>query len=130
MPHSLSLDLLADPLAVCRLDPASPLPEWADGEFVSVTRTAAELSLVCAQRSVPDGVRHEPGWRCFRLAGPIDFAQVGVLAALLVPLAEAGVGVFALSTFDTDYVLVKDADVPRAADSLRRAGHFVSAPLG
>ena len=127
MPRSLSLDLLGDVFAVCRLDPASPLPAWVEGEFASVTRTAAELSVVCPQKCVPAGVRHEPGWRCFRLAGPIDFGQVGVLAALLVPLADAGIGVFALSTFDTDYVLVKEADAPRAAEALRGAGHFVSA---
>lgn len=127
MTHSLSLELLDDTFAVCRLDPASAVPEWAAGVFVSVTRTAGELSVVCPQASVPEGVRHEPGWRCFRLAGPIGFDQVGVLAALLVPLADEGVGVFALSTFDTDYVLVKTADVPRAADALRRAGHAVTA---
>jgi hypothetical protein len=127
MTHRLALDLLEDIYAVCRLDPASPLPAWADGgEFVSVTRTAAELSVVCPQRLVPDGVRHEPGWRCLRLAGPIDFALTGVLAALLVPLAEAGIGVFALSTFDTDYVLVKDANAGRAAEVLRIAGHTVA----
>ena len=127
MPHRLALDFLADTFAVCRLDPASPLPAWADcGEFVSVTRTAAELSVVCPQRFVPDGVRHEPGWRCLRLAGPIDFGLTGVLAALLVPLADAGIGAFALSTFDTDYVLVKGGDASRAADVLRSAGHTVA----
>ena len=127
MKHRLSLDFLDGTFAVCRLAPDSPVPVWADGgPFVSVTRTAAELSVVCPQHLVPDGTRHEPGWRCLRLAGPIDFSLTGVLVALLVPLADAGVGVFALSTFDTDYVLVKAAYAEHAADALRRAGHAVA----
>ncbi len=111
--------------AVCRLDPDSPLPGWASGPFVSVTRTADELSVVCLEEGVPDGVRCERGWRCLRVAGALDFALVGVLASLLGPLADAGVSAFAVSTFDTDYLLVKDGDYGRAVDALRRAGHGV-----
>lgn len=125
-PPRLVLDLLPDFLAVCRLAGDAAVPEWAvGGPFSSVTRTADELSVVCHQDAVPGGVRCEPGWRCLRLAGPIPFTAVGVLASLLVPLADAGVGVFAVSTFDTDYVLVKGGDVDRAAAALRAAGHAV-----
>jgi len=95
------------------------------GSFVTVTRTADELSVVCAEDAVPAGVRTQGGWRCLRVAGTLDFALVGVLAALLGPLAEAGVPVFCVSTFDTDYLLLQDADLPRAAAALTAAGHRV-----
>jgi hypothetical protein len=113
--------------AVCRLDSASPIPPWATaGDFFSVTRTADELSIVCRQAFVPDNARCERGWRCLRVAGTMDFSLVGVLAALVTPLADAGIGIFAFSTFDTDYLLVKDQDLMAAVDALRQRGHSVS----
>lgn len=122
-----TLDVLPGEFAVCRLAADAPVPAWATGgPFVSVTRTADELSVVCPAAGVPTGARHEPGWRCLRLAGPIPFTEVGVLAALLAPLATAGVGVFAVSTFDTDYILVKAADLGRATDALRGADYAVT----
>jgi hypothetical protein len=124
--HHLTLTVLPDPLAVCRLDAAAAVPAWATtGGFISFTRTPQELSVVCQQSLVPDGVRCEPDWRCVQLAGPIPFATVGVLASLLQPLAAAGISVFATSTFDTDYLLVKAADLERALDTLRKCGHSV-----
>lgn len=119
------LTLLPQCLAVCRLAPGAPLPGWAAGELLAITRTATELSLVCDQAGVPAGVTAESGWRALRVAGPLDFSLTGVLAALAVPLAAAGVSIFALSTFDTDYVLVKEAALPAALEALRRAGHRV-----
>ena len=101
------------------------MPAWATGPFVSVTRTADELSVVCPEDVVPSEVRAERGWRCLRVAGTLDFSMAGVLAALVGPLAAAGVSVFAVSTFDTDYLLVKDQDLRRAVDVLRNAGHAV-----
>src|SRR6185312_269411 len=97
--------------AVCRLPPGSPIPDWATaGDVFSVTRTADELSVVCRQEAVPAGAHGETDWRCLRVAGTMPFTQVGVLASLTAPVARAGVGVFAFSTFDTDYLLVKGAD--------------------
>jgi hypothetical protein len=90
------------------------------------TRTGEELSVVCRQEAVPDGVRCERGWRCLRVAGQLDFWLVGGLSSLLGPLADAGVSVFVVSTFDTDYLLVKASDFERAVDVLRRAGHEVN----
>jgi hypothetical protein len=124
-PHRLRLAALPGEFAVSRLDPGAAVPAWAAGPFVSVTRTAEELSVVCPRPAVPDIVRCEPGWRCLRVHGPLDLALVGVLASLAGPLADAGVAVFAVSTFDTDYLLVKAADLARATDALRRAGHAV-----
>jgi hypothetical protein len=101
--------------AVCGLPPGSPIPAWAlAGSFVSVTRTPDELSIVCSQSNVPPGTQSEPGWRCFQVPGPLDFALVGILARLTAPVAAVGVPVFALSTFDTDYLLIRQTDVNRA----------------
>jgi hypothetical protein len=111
--------LLPDTLAICRLDMSA-----ATSSF-SITRTADELSIVCPQPAVPDGIRCERDWLCFKLAGPIPFTTVGVLASLVQPLAEAAISVFAVSTFDTDYVLVKSADLAGATDALRLKGHAV-----
>jgi hypothetical protein len=124
--HSLKLTILPDTFAVCRLDADAAIPTWATSDsFFSITRTAEELSVVCLQSLVPDGVRCERDWRCVQLAGPIPFSAVGVLASLVQPLAQASISVFALSTFDTDYLLVKAADLERAIDAWRRCGHTV-----
>jgi hypothetical protein len=120
----LTLIVVEGLYAVCRLDAGAALPSWAGGRFVSISRSDDELSIVCRQE-VPDGVRCERPWRCLRVAGTLDFGLVGVLASLLVPLAAAGVSVFVTSTFDTDYLLVKDEDFERAAEALRRVGHSV-----
>src|SRR5262245_6914446 len=125
--HRLTLFVLPDSLAVCRLDKNDPLPNWASSQsFVSVTRTADELSILCPQSLVPDGVRCERGWRCLRVAGTMDFSMIGVVASLITPLAGAGISVFVVSTFDTDYVLVKDNDLKMVLTVLCAAGHNVN----
>jgi hypothetical protein len=112
--------------AVSKLPPGSAIPAWATaGDVFSVTRTGDELSVVCRQELVPAGTQAEVGWHCLRVAGAMPFTLVGVLASLTGPVAAAGVGVFAVSTFDTDYLLVKEADFPAAVAALRRAGHSV-----
>lgn len=124
--RALTLDLLDGAFAVCRMDPADPPPPWAVGTFVSVTRTEAELSVVCPEASLPAGVRGEGGWRCLRVRGPLGFGMTGVLASLASPLAASGVSIFVVSTYDTDYVLVQERDLGRARDALTRAGHAVA----
>jgi putative acetyltransferase len=117
---------LAGTFAVCKLEPTVPIPPWATAdEFFSITRTGDELSIVCRQDAVPEGINCERGWRCWRVAGTIPFSVVGVLASLTAPLAEAGICVFAISTFDTDYLLVKERDRMAALDALRRQGHNI-----
>lgn len=101
------------------------LPKATAGSFFSITRTADELSVVCRQDAVPEGVVCQRGWRCLRVAGTIPLSVVGVLASLAAPLAEAGISAFAVSTFDTDYLLVKDKDLKAALESLRAAGQLV-----
>jgi hypothetical protein len=114
-------------LGVCRLDPDAPMPDWATGPFVSATRTPAELSIVCDESRVPAEVRREGGWRAIEVAGPLEFSLVGVLDSLTGPLARAGVSIFAMSTFDTDYLLVREVDLARAIAALREAGHTLTA---
>ena len=111
--------------AVCRMQADTALPGWASapGGFTSVTRTADELSIVCREDAVPEGVTGSRGWRAIRVAGPLDFSLTGILASLATPLAEAQVSIFALSTHDTDYVLVPDAKLGSAVDALVAAGH-------
>ena len=122
---NFTLELLPDTFAICRLAPDSPAPEWAQGDFVSMTRTPRELSVICRRDAVPEGVRCEAGWRCLRLVGHFDFTQVGVLASLTKPLAEAKISVFVVGTFDTDYLLVKGACLVSAVEALEDAGHSI-----
>lgn len=113
--------------SVVRLGPEEAVPEWvvAASGFVSITRTAEELSIVCPEPAVPEGSRAEGGWALIRVHGPIPFGVTGVLASLASPLAAAGVSIFALSTFDTDYVLVKSSRLGAACEALASAGHHV-----
>jgi hypothetical protein len=119
----LRLDLLPGRFAVCRLEPDAAVPDWASGELCSLTRTAAELSVVCPEGAVPRQVRHQGGWRCLEVRGPLAFELTGVLASLASPLAAAGVPLFALSTFDTDYLLVPGDRLEEALRALTAAGH-------
>lgn len=127
-PPRLTLLGVPGSFAVCKLPTHSSIPAWATaGDLFTVTRTPDELSVVCRQEQVPDGVTCEQEWRCLRVAGSMPFTLVGVLAALTTPVAKAGVGVFAFSTFDTDYLFVKANDWPKAVAALRAAGHDVDA---
>lgn len=127
---SLTLTLLPEPLAVCQLPPSSEPPAWSalSSSFLAVIRTPEELSLVCREHAIPAGAKHEPGWLALKVEGPLDFSLTGILAALAQPLAEAGVSIFALSTFNTDYVLVRQQTIDVALDALHRAGHTVKQP--
>lgn len=109
--------------AVCRLAPDAKRPTWAAGDFVSVTATVEELSIICPAKLVPADVRAERDWRVLKVAGPFPFDTVGVLAALAAPLAAAKVSVLAVGTFDTDYLLVKADALDAALRALAGAGH-------
>jgi hypothetical protein len=110
------------------MDGDADIPAWAFGPgYFSVTRTADELSIVTRQEAPPYGVLSEPDWRCLKLEGQFDFALTGILASLATPLADAGVGIFVMSTYNTDYVMVKQADLTQAIAALQAAGHTVRA---
>jgi hypothetical protein len=127
--HALRLIVLPGELAVVRLPPDVHVPQWAfsaaPGTLWSLTRTDDEVSIVRAADAVPSDARAERGWRALRIAGTIDFGLTGVLAAVLAPLADAGISIFAVSTYDTDYVLVRAGALDAAVEALRRAGHDV-----
>ncbi len=116
----LTLEWLTGRFAVCRFDPSASIPTWAltGSDLISITRTQAELSIVAAEALVPAEVTAERGWVAMRVVGKLDFAIVGVLAKLTGALAEAGISCFAISTNDTDYILVKQQDAVRAAEAL------------
>jgi hypothetical protein len=123
----LPLELLAGTLAICRLDGGASVPEWAErsSEFLTISRTAEELSITALQRAVPAGVRCEGDYRAVRVRGPLPLNLIGILAAIADPLADAGLGIFAISTYDTDYVLIKERDLDVALKALQRAGHEI-----
>jgi uncharacterized protein len=122
-----SLILLGDHLAVCRRAPGESIPAWATtGELCSVTRSGKEISIICSEASVPETELAERGWRALRFADTLDFAEVGILAALSAPLAKAGISIFVVSTFDTDYVFVKHEHLREALKTLRTVGYRIS----
>ena len=125
-----NFELLSGNYVVCRTEPHNAIPDWAHGEFVSLTRTADELSIVCPDRNVPDDVQRESGWRCLRVNGKLDFSLVGVIAKVTSVLAAADVSTFVISTFDTDYLLVREVNLDGATAALVQAGHSVSNSSG
>lgn len=109
---------------VIRQDSNSPVPGWATkGEFVSITRTADELSIVCSADYVPKEFATAPRWICLKLKGPFPFSQTGVLLSFIAPLSSNAVPIFAISTYDTDYILIPPEHIDRAIELLREAGH-------
>jgi uncharacterized protein len=127
VPHQLKYRVQRERLAICLLAAAAPIPAWAGSSALfSATRTRDELSIVCSENRIEQGpteMKVERGWLALKLEGPFPFSMTGVLASFLQPLAEAQIPIFAISTFDTDYVLVKEENLPRAAVALRAAGH-------
>jgi len=123
---ALTLELLSPRLAVTRLESNQAIPGWATlGDFFSITHTAVELSIVCEQRFVPPGLQSESDWRALKVQVTLDFSLTGILASLATPLAQAKISIFAVSTFDTDYILVKEVFLEQAVATLRSAGHQV-----
>ena len=123
----MRLSRYPETLAVVKLGPGTEVPAWAESSSIfSVTATATETSVVCAARSVPKKSVHQRPFTAFEVEGPLDFALTGILAGLLAPLAEAGISVFTLSTFDTDWILVPGGDADRAEEEWRRSGHEVT----
>lgn len=127
MSSPLALENLSIELAVVRLPAGSGLPWWAarEGAFLCLTRTPEETSVVCEERLVPSEVQAERGFRALRVAGSLPFHLTGVLASLAAPLADAGIPIFVVSTYETDYILLRQGDLDSAVAALRRAGHSV-----
>ena len=128
MKRSLRFTRIPGSFAVCRLPSGTPVPPWGlKGEFFSVASSSDELSIVCLAKQVPPETQHEGGWACFKLIGPFPFDATGILSSFIQPLADGAVPIFAISTFDTDYVLVKDGWVEQTLHALQDAGHLADA---
>lgn len=122
--HQLKFRWLPGPYAIVRLDPGAPVPAWAaQGEFTSITRTADELSIVCPAENLPPDLNSPHHWTCLKLEGPFPFSQTGVLLSFIDPLSSNGVPIFAISTYDTDYVLIQEEFAGAALKALQQAGH-------
>lgn len=119
----LELEVLPQTLCVCKLSSNENIPAWAlTANFYSISKTSEELSIVCEQSSVPEKIKCERKWRCFKVKGPLDFGLTGILASIAKPLAENSISIFSISTFDTDYVLVKKDTLNLAIQVLIKSG--------
>ena len=128
--QTFSLAEFPEKLAIVKLGPGAEIPRWAESSsFFSVTATATDTSLICAGRSVPSKTPSIQPLKAFRIIGEVDPSAIGVLAALLVPLAEAGVPAYTFSTFETDWILVRVVDAEKVAEEWRRRGHSVTAAV-
>jgi len=122
----LTMKLLKETFGVCRLNKDELIPEWAKSSvFYSVTKTADELSIVCPQNNIPRDVKCENDWRILKVEGPLDFSLIGIIASISTILAHEKISIFAISTFDTDYILVKNNDIDKAVDSLTKESYEV-----
>lgn len=122
----LVIQLLPGEFAIARLPADAAIPDWVQSNvFSAATRTADELSILCPAARIPPDVKHEAGWRLLKLRGPFAFTETGILSSVLDPLAFSGISILAQSTFDTDYVFVKQAQVDDAIRTLRHANHTV-----
>ncbi len=124
--RKLTFLVFRDTYAICKLDKDAPVPGWAyAGSFISVTRTPDELSITCAQGYVPEKVECQKGWRCLGVKGPFDFSVTGVVASFASVLADSGISIFVVCTYDTDYLLVQEANIDKTVEILSAQGHQV-----
>lgn len=126
MMNTVTLELMRETLAVCKLPANADVPDWLPNTgFVSLTRTPEELSIVCDQDVLPDDLEKGADWRAIKVQGQLDFALTGILSSIASPLADANISIFAISTFDTDYVLVQQSALDSAVKVLQDVGHTV-----
>ncbi|MBY2478332.1 ACT domain-containing protein [Clostridioides difficile] len=122
----MKLKLFAEEYAVCRLNNDSKIPTWIDTKnFYSITKTEDELSIVCSNNNIPSDVKSEKEWRILKILGPLDFSLIGILSKLSGLLAENKISIFAISTYDTDYILIKEKDIKNACKILNCNGYEV-----
>ncbi len=122
----LKLEILKNRYGVCKLESGTAIPGWISGKgFFSITGTPEELSLVCEEELIPEGVKSEKGWRIFKVQGPLDFSLIGILSAISTCLAEAGISIFVVSTYETDYIMVREKGFQQAVTALIKAGYEI-----
>lgn len=125
--NQLTLELLEGDFGVCRLSAETPIPSWCQqGDFYSITKTKDELSIVCLEAYIPSDMQPvEANWRILKIVGPLDFSLIGILSKISQLMAECGISIFALSTYETDYILVKQDKVRQAIEALIASGYHV-----
>jgi hypothetical protein len=122
----LTFIILRETLAICRLDKDAPIPDWVfQGGLFSVTRTKDELSIVCPQINVPKGIVCNQGWSCLKIKGPLDLSSTGIISSIARTLQQEGISLFSISTYDTDYVMVKEKDLEKAIFAFTETGHRI-----
>jgi len=127
--RQLQLSLLDEVYGICVFQNNAPIPEWAvTASLCSITRTKKELTIVCPQNIIPVDIEHNRNWRCFRIDGSFEFNQIGVISSLAAPLAQAGISIFVVSSYDTDYILVKEEKVEQVIAVLSDNGHLIARP--
>ena len=122
----LTFIILREIFAICRLDKDAPIPDWAfQGGLFSVTRTKDELSIVCPLINVPKGIICNQGWSCLKIKGPLDLSSTGIISSITATLERENISLFSISTYDTDYVMVKEKDLEKAIFALTETGHRI-----
>ncbi|MDP4178855.1 MAG: ACT domain-containing protein [Bacillota bacterium] len=122
----LTMKLLKEKYGVCRLDKTELIPQWAEtGDFFSITRTSDELSIVCSEDNIPSGIKCEKDWRVLKIEGTLDFSLIGIIASISTILAQKEISIFAVSTYDTDYILLENKDIDNAINSLSNEGYEI-----
>jgi len=125
-PPKLTFIILRETFAICRLDKDAPIPNWAfQSSLFSVTRTKDELSIVCPQINVPKGIVCNQGWSCLKVKGPLDLSLTGIISSIAKTLERERISLFSISTYDTDYVMVKQKDLEKAIFALTETGHRI-----
>jgi hypothetical protein len=123
---TLTLSILRETFTICRLDKDAPVPDWVfQGNVYSVTRTKDELSIVCSQINVPKGIVCNKGWSCLKVKGPLDLSSTGIISSIAKTLEQEGISLFSISTYDTDYVMVKEKNLEKAILALTETGHRI-----
>jgi len=121
MKKKFTLSILPEKLGVCHFAAKSEIPDWAeDASFCSITRTKEELSIICPQNKIPAGVLTEQNWRVFKVEGPLGFTTSGIVAGFSAPLAKAEISILYVSTYETDYILVEEKNLEKAAKILAK----------
>ena len=125
--RQLRISLLKDKYGICSLPNTAPIPEWAlKQSLVSITRTKKELTIVCPQDVIPSQCKSDLNWRCFRLDGTFDLNQIGVISSISAPLAQNGISIYVISTYDTDYFLVQQENLEQTISALSNSGHSIT----
>ena len=124
--RQLQLSLLKDKYGICTLPNTAPIPDWAlTQSLASITRTEKELTIVCRLEILPSQYQSDLNWRCFKIDGSFDLNQIGVIASISSPLADAGISIYVISTYDTDYFLIQEQDLEQTISVLSNSGHYI-----